>query len=144
MTFTLTATNDATLEIIQVTKNGEKYSKKSLQTIKCKAGGDAVSSKKAVTLEVKDGVSYYVSVKATNIKKKTVDPQTYYNVSYAIDTKVASALSMPETASVASALTMPDSLSLGRYDTDVLAGTYLDSVQDKLLGESGNGLLASL
>ena len=54
------------------------------------------------------------------------------------------ALAMPETASVASALAMPDSLSFGQYDTDILAGTCLDSASDKLLGETGAGLLASL
>ena len=156
VTFTLTATNDATLEIYKVTEKDGKYTKKSLQTVKYKAGSDPASSKKPVTLEVKDGVSYYVSVKATNIKKTTVDPRTYYDVTYAVASEEESALSMPETASVASALSMPetdsladslampDSLSLDQYDTDVLAGIYLDSASDKLLGESGNGFLASL
>ncbi len=133
VTFTLNATNSATLEIIKVTKNGEKYSKKSMQTIKYKQGSeDPATSKKAVTLEVKDGVSYYVSVKATNIKKTTVDPRTYYNVSYAVESLEACALAMP------------DSLSFGQYDTDVLADTSLDPASDKLFGETGNGLLASL
>ena len=145
VTFTLDATNDATLEIFKVTKNGEKYSKKSIQTVKYKSGGDAVSSKKPVTLEVKDGVSYYVSVKATNTRKTTVDPRTYYNVSYDIAPEgISSALAMPETDALASALTMPDGLNLGQYNTDVLAGSYLDSASDKLFGESGTGLLASL
>ena len=143
VTFTLSATNDATLEIFKVTEKDGKYSKKSLQTVKYKSGGDAVSSKKPVTLEVKDGVSYYVSVKATNIKKTTVDPRTYYNVSYDIASKgISSALAMPETDALASALSMPDSLSLGQYDTDVLAGSYLDSASDKLFGETNTGLLA--
>ena len=84
-------------------------------------------------------------MKATNIKKTTVDPRTYYNVSYEIASKgISSALAMPETDALASALTMPDSLSFGQYDTDVLAGTCLDSASDKLLGETGAGLLASL
>jgi hypothetical protein len=56
----------------------------------------------------------------------------------------ASALAMPESASVSSALAMPDSLSFGQYDTDVLADTSLDPASDKLFGETGNGLLASL
>ena len=55
---------------------------------------------------------------------------------------------MPETDALADSLTMPDSLSFGQYDTDVLADAsadaYLDSASDKLLGESGTGLLASL
>ena len=145
VTFTLAATNDATLEIIQLTEKNGKYTKKSLQTVKYKTGGDAVSSKKPVTLEVKDGVSYCVSVKATNIKKTTVDPRTYYNVSYAVASKDVSALSMPETDSLADSLAMPDSLSFGQNGTaDELAGTCLDPAADKLLGESGSGLLASL
>ncbi|MBO7653883.1 MAG: hypothetical protein J6U40_03075, partial [Kiritimatiellae bacterium] len=57
---------------------------------------------------------------------------------------VASALAMPETDSHADSLAMPDSLSIGQYDTDVLADTSLDPASDKLFGESGNGLLASL
>ena len=141
VTFTLDATNDATLEIIKVTKNGEKY----IQTVKYKSGGAAVSSKKPVTLEVGDGVSYYVSVKATNTRKTTVDPRTYYNVSYDIASKgISSALAMPETDALADSLTMPDSLSFGQYDTDVLAGTCLGSASDKILGETNTGLLASL
>ena len=51
---------------------------------------------------------------------------------------------MPETDALADSLAMPDGLSFGQYDTDVLAGTYLDSASDKLFGESGAGLLASL
>ena len=49
---------------------------------------------------------------------------------------------MQETAD---SLAITDSLSIGQYDTaDVLAGTCLNPTADKLLGESGTGLLASL
>ena len=125
--FTLSATGDATLEIIKVMQNGEKYTKKSLQTVKYKAGSDPASSKKAVTLEVKDGVSYYVSVKATNTKKTSVDPKTYYNVSYALEPVEAAALSMPETSD---ALAMTDSLSFGQYDVDALADASASSLAE--------------
>ena len=120
VTFSLLATNDATLEVIQVTKKGEdKYTKKSLQTIKYKQGSeDPAESKKAVTLEARDGVSYYVSVKATNIRKTSVDPKTYYNVTYAVDSHEGAALTMPETSD---ALAMTDALNFGNYATDTLA-----------------------
>ena len=116
VTFSLLATNDATLEVIQVTKKDEdKYTKKSLQTIKYKQGNeDPAVSKNAVTLEVKDGISYYVSVKATNTRNVKVDPNTYYNVTYTIDTHEAASLSMPET----DILAMIDAMSFGNYAAD--------------------------
>ena len=127
VTFSLSATNDATLEIIKVTQKGEKNSKKSLQTIKFKAGNDPATSKRPLTLEVKDGVSYYVSVKATNVKKTSVDPRTYYNVSYAVVQKETSALAMPETDDLA----MLDSLSFGQYAaSDALADASAASLAD--------------
>ncbi len=138
--FTLSATNDATLEIIKVTQNGEKYTKKSLQTVKYKAGNGPATSKKTVSLEVKDGVSYYVSVKATNVKNTKVDPKTYYNVSYSVESSEASALAMPETSE---ALAMTDSLSFGSYDTDALASASASSLTD-LNDKSGWLNIASL
>ncbi len=102
VTFTLTATGDATLEVIQLTKKGETYAKKTLQTVKLKIGGEAkqtVEAKKAVHLECRDGIEYYVSVKATNTKK-AVDPKVYYDVSYSMATEAPGALAMPDVSSV--------------------------------------------
>ena len=132
--FSLTATGDATLEVFKVTKKGEeKYTKKSLQTLKLKVGEEAESTAtatKSVTLKYEADVSYYVSVKATNIKK-AADPRAYYNVTYAVVSEEVPAPTpaMPETDSVASALAMPetdslgmtDSLSFGQYGVDILA-----------------------
>ena len=125
--FTLSATNDATLEIIKVTQKGETHTKKSLQTVKYKKGSDPATSKKAVHLEVKDGVSYYVSVKATNVKTTSADPKTYYNVSYAVAPKEASALAMPEPPD---ALAMTDSLSFGQYEAGALADATASSLAE--------------
>ena len=129
-------------KVIQVTKKGEdKYTKKSLQTIKYKQGGeDPATSKKSVTLEARDGVEYYVSVKATNIKKTSVDPKTYYNVTYAIDTHEAASLTMPETSDI---LAMTDSLSLGNYTEDTLATASMSSFVD-LNGSTSLPPLATL
>ena len=127
LTFSLSATNDATLEIFKVTQSGAKYSRKSLQTVKYKAGSEDAATAK-VHLEVKDGVSYYVSVKATNVKKTTVDPRTYYNVSYEVVPKDACALAMQETSD---ALAMTDSLSFGQYaSADALANASASSLAD--------------
>ena len=118
VTFTLSATGDATLEILQLTMKNGKYTKKSLQTVKFKAGEDKVTSKKPVTLEVKDGVSYYVSIKATNTKKTAVDPRTYYNVSYVVETKDACGLAMTEASDT---LNLTDAMSFAPPDSDLLA-----------------------
>ncbi len=117
VTFSLTATNDATLEIVKVTQSGTKYTKKLLQTVKYKQGSDTATSKKAVHLEIKDGVSYYVSVKTANTKKASVDPRTYYNVTYAMDSYETAALAMLETSD---ALAMTDRLSFGQYEAGAL------------------------
>ncbi len=70
----------------------------------------------------------------------------YYNVTLAstsikADDHISDALAMPETAS---GLNLTNDLGFGQYDTDALAGSYLDPASDKLSGESCSGLLASL
>ena len=147
VTFTLTATGDATLEVLKVTKKGEKYTKKTLQTLKLKVGDQeekTETAKKAVTLEYDENVTYYLSVKATNTKKTL---QTFYELSYVTSSKdpaaIADALAMPETAAVADALAMPetelassdslgisDALSFGGYDTDALASASASALTD--------------
>ena len=87
---------------------------------------------------VPDDLRYFVSMQATDTKKS---PEVYYNVmSFPTAVSVADALALPE----ADALGISDGLSLGQYDSDVLAGSCLDTASDKLFGESGNGLLTSL
>jgi len=107
--------------------------------------------KKTVSVKeaTSDDVKYFVSVQSVGAKKGA---SVYYNVWATLTSFDESALTMPETASDASALSMPetnslgisDALSFGGYDTDVLADTSLDPASDKLFGETGNGLLASL
>ena len=68
-----------------------------------------------------DAGVYYVSMESTNASK---GGRAYYNVevgSFTANDAVSSALEMPMAAAV-----------------------YADSVQDKLFGESGKGMLASL
>ncbi|MBP5410692.1 MAG: hypothetical protein J6Y26_02140, partial [Lachnospiraceae bacterium] len=154
-TFKVTATDAAKLVVYQLTynKKGEVSGTKAIQTVTLKknAAGlfETPTNTKACTF--KQPGDYYISVQATAKKKET----TYYNVS-SVSTDIAApllvnqsaqdmcALTGSETDSLADSLGMTDALSFGQFDADVLAGTYLDSVQDKLFGESGNGLLASL
>ena len=150
------ASKFAVYELVSKTKKGETtYSLKTLQSFTLKetekGSGDYLGATSFYTFE--EGGTYYFSMESTNAKK---GGSASYTVMVGMAVSVSDALTMPETASVASALAMPetdssadslampDSLSFGQYDTDVLAGTYLDSAADKLFGESGNGLLASL
>ena len=128
VTFTVTATADVTLEVIQVTQKDGKYTKKSLHSLKLKVGDEgeaAVTAKKAVHLEFKDDVSYYVSIKATNTKKTSVDPRAYYNVSYVVTSKDKYALAMPESPG----LTEDPSLGFASPGSDLLAdGSAFDKL----------------
>ena len=100
----------------------------------------------------KAGATYALSVDLFNgmkvihlgVEKELVSVADAAALAMPETASVASALAMPETDSHADSLAMPDSLSIGQYDTDVLADTSLDPASDKLFGESGNGLLASL
>ena len=132
------------------------YSLKTLQstTAKKPKGG---SQYLAYTTPLKlEAGTYYFSVKSTNAKKGGSSDysvainsmEAYASAADALAmpdyASAADALAMPETDAFADSLAMPDGLSFGQYDTDVLAGSYLDSASDKLFGESGAGLLASL
>ena len=140
VTFSLLATNDATLEVIQVKKNGATCTKKSLQTVKYKSGGEAALSKKSVTLEFRDDVEYYVSVKATNTKKAAADPRTFYNVTYAANSHESCALAMPEPRD---SLALTDALDFGRDGTGDLASASA-SMLAELDGDSLRQNLALL
>ena len=132
----VTATDAVSLVVYGLQKNGTL---KAIKTVKSK---DNVASLNDFELKAKSapGGEFFLGVTSTNAKKGSA---AYYNLDVvSVSGQVASALAMPETDSVASALTMPDSLSFGQYDTDVLAGTCLDSASDKLFGETNTGLLA--
>ena len=139
--FKIDTTGKAKFTVYSMTRKNGKWTQKVLgsQTISDVNGAKGATLKKDVKLSTtNDDLRYFVSMQATDTKKS---PEVYYNVmSFLTAVSVADALAMPETDS----LGISDSLSLGQYDTDVLAGTYLDSASDKLFGESGNGLLASL
>jgi len=137
----VTATDAVSLVVYGLQKNGTL---KALKTVKSK---NNVAELNDFELKAKSapGGQFFLGVTSTNAKKGSA---AYYNVDVVdvsgqnppLSSSEASSLAMPETDS----LVMSDSLSLGQYDTDVLAGTYLGSAADKLFGESGNGLLASL
>ena len=127
VSFLITATGDATLEIIQLTRKGETYTKKILQTTKLMVGDEeeqTAAAKKAVHFECTDGIEYCISVKATNTKKTTVDPRVYYNVSYIMDsTGPACALDMPKAADASDGFDSPVDAGLLPQD-DLLAGMH--------------------
>lgn len=138
-------------------KSVTTYSLKTLQsvTVKKPKGGDQYI---AYTAELKlEAGTYYFSVKSTNAKKG--GSSDYFVAINSMETyaSASDALDMPEYPSVADALAMPetdgapairDELSAG-LDTmrDVQLASLdscLGSASDMLLGESGNGMLASL
>ena len=137
----------AKFTVYQLTFKKGKWTKKSLATLTLKNtegaadGYASASDGKTVRITEKtdeDTTRYFVSMQSVDAKK---GKEVYYNITAAMPFEAnGSALAMPEK----DALGISDVLSLGQYDTDVLAGTYLDSASDKLFGESGNGLLASL
>ena len=99
-----------------MTESKGKLKSKALLTVNAKAAG-ATPSTKAISLEA--GTKYFVSVQAADAKKGAA---VNYDVQLALQGN-----------SFSSALDMP-----------AAAAAYADSVQDKLFGESGNGMLASL
>ena len=141
----------AKFTVYKLTFKSGKWTKKSLATLTLKNTKGAVdgyasaSDGRTVEIEKKtdDATRYFVSMQSVDAKK---GKEVYYNISAGMPSGSSdSALAMPETDVPADGLAMPDSLSFGQYDTaDALAGTCLDPASDKLFGESGNGLLASL
>ena len=90
-----------------------------IQTTKLSFAKDGGMKDTAELLNL-DAGDYYISMAAKNTKA-TDKGSVFYNVTATLDVPVASALEMP-----------------------MAAVAYADSVQDKLFGESGNGLLTSL
>ena len=155
VTFTIETTGTGTGTFAVWRNNAARKKLEALGKVEIKA------DQKTGTLTLsglKSGEEYYISMTAKSTKANA-SGSVFYNVMAIAELSgsESSALAMPETASVASALSMPetdsladslamsaDSLNLGQYDTDALAGTSLDPASDKLLGETGSGLLASL
>jgi len=128
LSFTLQATDATKFTVWRLIEGTDKkgnttYTQKALQatTLK-KAKGATLYEAETKALLLEAG-TYYVSMESTNASK---GGRAYYNVAVGDDSRFyviepASALEMPETAAA-----------------------YADSVQDKLFGETGSGLLASL
>jgi autotransporter passenger strand-loop-strand repeat protein len=126
LTFTVTATEGATFEVWTL-KNGKM---KSLGKTKLKLGNNATASTCSGTvsnLSLEVGTEYYVSMTAAKTTANTKG-SVFYNVTATLVPQNDSSLSMPETDVLA----------------DASVGACLDSASDKLFGETGNGLLASL
>ena len=138
----------AKFTVYQLTFKKGKWTKKSLATLTLKNTEEAAdgyasaSDGKTVRITEKtneETTRYFVSMQSVDAKK---GKEVYYNITATMPSEAnGSALAMPETSD---SLGMTDALSFGQFDADVLAGAYLDSTADKLFGESGNGLLASL
>ena len=128
LSFTLQATDATKFTIWRLDEKEDKkgnivYTQKSLQATTLKKAKGAMlyeADTKALSLEAG---TYYVSMESTNASKGGC---AFYNVA-------VNGMSSFSESEPASALEMP-----------IAAAAYADSVQDKPLGESGNGLLASL
>ena len=120
LSFHIEATGDATFTFY---RKGEKKGRETLEAVQSvklavAKGETTVAQTMDVSTELEAG-EYYVSMVAKNTKP-TDKGSVFYNVT--------ATLSLPD----ASALEMP------------MAAAYAESLQDKFLGESGNGILASL
>ena len=119
MLFTINATDNVTLEVLKVTLKNGKYTKKSLGSVKYKADSGKTAGM-ILHLDIRNDITYYVSVKATNVKKTNANPRAYYNVSYIVGSSDAASLAMPEDSG--SGLNSQDDLGFGQYaSSDTLA-----------------------
>ena len=143
LTFKITALADVTFEIWQkgTDKKGKNVlnslQKKTSLKVKDYAVGATVTTA-ALTL---DAGEYYVSVTAKS-SKASEKGSAFYNVTamFSPSASASDSLAMPE----ADSLAMSDSLSCGRSDLDLLADISADFSAQKVFGESGSGMLASL
>ena len=129
VSFKITALADVTFEIWQKTqdKKGNPTVTSLQKKTSVKVSDYSIGSARTEAITLDEG-EYYVSVTAKSTKA-TNKGNAFYNVTaITLFTSPASSLSMPETDVLASAS----------------VDAYLDSAADKLFGESGNGLLASL
>ena len=149
LSFTIRATDAAKFVIYRLTekvgKNGTvSYSRKTLQTTtlkKDKQNQLYTVNTKALKLSAGE---YYISVQSTNAKK---GGNAYYSVNlneaYCQFTEDTLKSTLPD-AKVADALTQPDDLSFGQYCEDAPLATLSDFTSERIFGESGKGILASL
>ena len=115
------ASGDATFTVYK--KGQDKKGNDTLETIqtaKLAVASGASKTEKDIQISDLEAGEYYVSMAAKSTKANDKG-SVFYNVTATLDAVVTSALEMP----------------MG-------AAAYADSIQDKLFGESGNGLLASL
>ncbi len=121
LNFHLEATGDATFTVYK--KGQDKKGNDTLETIqtaKLAVASGASKTEKDIQISDLEAGEYYVSMAAKSTKANDKG-SVFYNVTATLDAVVTSALEMP-----------------------MAAAAYADSVQDKLFGESANGLLASL
>ena len=121
LSFHLEASGDATSTVYR--KDQDKKGNDTLETIqtaKLAVASGASKTEKDMQISDLEAGEYYVLMKA-ECTKANDKGSVFYNVTATLDASVSSALEMP-----------------------MAAAAYADSVQDKLFGENGNGLLASL
>ena len=121
LNFHLEASGDATFTVYK--KGQDKKGNDTLETIqtaKLAVASGASKTEKDIQISDLAAGEYYVSMAAKSTKANS-SGSVFYNVTATLDAVVTSALEMP-----------------------MAAAAYADSVQDKLFGETGNGLLASL
>ena len=139
LSFTLQATDAAKFTVWRLDvreENGYTFcTQKALQstTLK-KAKGADIYTAATKALSLKAG-TYYISVESTNAKK---GGRAYYNIEVNQDA-CTFAVSAP-----ASALSMPDTAFAGQPGDTLAADASSGSAQEKILDESGAGILASL
>ena len=141
LSFTLTATGDATFVVYRKTQDKKGNDKlETLQTTKLKlAKGETTLETTTSAIAGLEAGEYYVSMTAKNTKANEKG-YVCYNVTAKLDHSVADALAMPESDDLA----MTDALSFGRFDADALADASASALaerNDKLAWQS-IGLLA--
>ena len=129
LSFTLKATGDATFTVYRKGVNKGREVLETIQTTKLSLAKDG-GVKDTAELFNLDAGDYYISMAAKNTKA-TDKGSVFYNVTATLDASVSSALEMPMAAAAYA-------------DSPMAAAAYADSVQDKLFGETGKGMLASL
>ena len=148
-TYTFSLTTEAAktkFTVYSLTKSGSGWKQKTLGSVTNKIAVTGVTKDINFKEDSSETTRYFVSMQATDTKNS---PMVYYSVSAWISTASnGSALSMPETDSLAmpktsDALAMTDVLSLGGYDTDVLADASASALAD-LDDKSGWLNIASL
>ena len=126
-TYTFSLTTEAAktkFTVYSLTKSGSGWKQKALGSVTNKIAVTGVTKDINFKEDSSETTRYFVSMQATDTKNS---PMVYYSVSAWISTASnGSALTMPETDSLA----MTDVLSLGGYDTDVLADASASALAD--------------